>query len=202
MDDRDQLFTDVLDAVIDGPLTGRGALGAFMRLSQVLVGPASLAEWTGRAYLGTLLDGASKLGDQQTPEYYRTDIRSVLERFHQLEQVYIGQPAQLARQVQTQLLLSQEPGIANVTKSIAALWYCAGLIELTDMGYMTRAAPKETYAMALAWQAVGGNPMGIPGPYYGNWSYPSPTLIEPPQPEAAAEQDSPSQQATAMAVAS
>lgn len=195
MTDRNSLFTAVLDAPIDGGLHGRDALDPFMRLSQVLVGPAELADWVGRAYLGTLLAGATeKGGPTQSPEYHRTDIRAVLVRFEQLERQYGERSALLAQQVTKQLVLSPEPGIANVTKSIAALWYCAGLIEFTSgKGFMTRAAPKETYATALAWQAVGGNPMGMPGPYYGNWAYPSPTLIQPPEPEASADEGSPAQ---------
>jgi hypothetical protein len=45
---------------------------------------------------------------------------------------------------------------------------------------MSVTAPIETYSSALVWQAIGGNPMGIPGPYYGNWAYPSPTPIVRP----------------------
>jgi hypothetical protein len=169
----------------------------------VLVGPAQLADWTGRAYLDTLLKGASDQGVQQSLKYTPADIRAVVERFQKLEKEYGGQPRLLAKHVQQELVLSKEAGIANVTKSIAALWYCAGLIEFTSTkGFMLKAAPKETYATALAWQAVGGNPMGIPGPYYGNWSYPSPTLIQKPEPEESAEEASPSQKAAAQAAVS
>jgi hypothetical protein len=197
MENLDQRFTEVLDVVVDGELRGRDVIGAFMRLSSILVGPAPLKDWVGRAYLGTLLEGATAPGAApQNPEYRRADIRAVLERFEQIERAYGAQPRLLEQHVQSELVLSPEAGVANVTKSIAALWYCAGLIEFqSPMNFMTRAAPKETYATALAWQAVGGNPMGVPGPYYGNWSYPSPTLIQKPEPEESVLQAAPAQKA-------
>lgn len=204
MDDREQLFIGVLEAEVEGGLKGRDLFHAFMRLSHVLVGPAQLADWTGRAYLHTLLQGASEPGaPAQSPPYQRASICAVLQRFQELEREYGHSPPLLARHVRSELVLSPREDIANVAKSIAALWYCAGLIEFqSGNGYLTRAAPKETYATALMWQAVGGNPMGVPGPYYGNWSYPSPTLIQPPEPEESAEADSPPQQAAAMAASS
>lgn len=178
-----ELFGEVLDQPIAPGLSGREALPPFMRLSVVLVGRGEMQAWLGRAYLKTLADWAAAPveGTQRSPAYTADDIAQVLTRFVALEHASGGDAQALALQVQQQLLLAPEPGIADVTRSIAALWYCAGLIEFkSPLGFMVAAAPVQTYSSALAWQAVGGNPMGIPGPYYGNWAYPAPVLIVPP----------------------
>lgn len=177
------LFSEVLDQPIAPGLSGRDAMPPFMRLSAVLVGRGEMQAWLGRAYLKTLADwgAAAAAGAPRSPAYTAVDIAQVLTRFVAIEQASDGDAQALALQVQQQLLLATEPGIADVTRSIAALWYCAGLLEFkSGLGYMVAAAPIETYSSALAWQAVGGNPMGIPGPYYGNWAYPAPVLIVPP----------------------
>lgn len=161
-------------------------LAAYMHLSRVLVGAdelaLSLAEWLGVAYFATLIRGAEKAARDPsfTPQYTLADIRDTLARF---DEIVASQPGDLEAAVQQQMVAPEGP-ISTVTKSILALWYCAGLIDLTPppqgMGFLTMTAPKATYAEALVWKTMGANPMGVPGPYYGNWAYPATVPLRKP----------------------
>jgi len=68
-----------------------------------------------------------------------------------------------------------------VARGVIALWHSAALLG-DFMGYYIKTAPIETYASARAWRAIGGNPMGIPGPYYGSWAYPPAVPVVDPNP--------------------
>jgi len=162
------------------------ALDTFLKLSRVLVGAddldITLDPRISALYHETLRKGAGQ-GAKPYSFYTMTDINETLATFARIE---LERPSDLTEAVRTQIV---EPGgpMSVVAKSILALWYCAGLIDLTPpanhqaSGYMTMAAPKETFGEALVWKTMGANPMGIPGPYYGNWSYPATTLVAPPR---------------------
>jgi hypothetical protein len=183
---------------------GLDPLEAFLDLSSTLLGPGRLSRDAAtrdlaRLYLGTLLEGVYTPGRDSPSDdykkynaYTRRDIADTLRAGEALAQRYKDDPAELERAVRAQIVMATSPDgspqpISIVAKSIVALWYCAGLLDLTPpkdetsvSGFMRIAAPAEAYASALVWKAVGGNPMGVPGPYYGNWAYPAPTLIAPP----------------------
>ena len=61
-----------------------------------------------------------------------------------------------------------------VARSILALWHTSAILGLgPGLGYPIKTAPIECYPASRVWAAIGGNPMGVPGPYYGNWAYPA-----------------------------
>jgi hypothetical protein len=173
-------FMEVLDLPITAAFSGRDAIGPFLGLSAVLLERTGLEPWIGRAYLKTLIGFATPPGAAKpnAPAYTALDIERVLRRYAELQSAFARDPVSLVQHVQNELLRAADAGTANVTRSVAALWYCAGIVEFdSGMGFMSVAAPIETYSSALVWQTVGANPMGIPGPYYGNWAYPAPVQI-------------------------
>lgn len=191
-------FNEVLECLVDGSHTAGSLFDAYKRLSCVLVGRSLLDDWLARAYLGTLIEAAADgSSPADSPVYRQADIVAAVEQFCALELATAGDEKALERAVSQQMVLALGPdgqpapqlaAVAVVTKAVAALWYCAALIDQQlpsagGLGFITRTAAPETYASALVWPAIGGNPMGIPGPYYGNWAYPSPTLIAPPDGE-------------------
>jgi hypothetical protein len=100
-------------------------------------------------------------------QYTLAQVSRTLERFAELVDQGADDPARA---------LLEDPDTATVTRSIPCLWYASALLDLSDsgMGFATKVAPIQTYNSALAWTAIGATPMGVPGPYYGNWAFPSP----------------------------
>jgi len=114
------------------------------------------------------------------PQYSLVQVRATLDEYAAIVE---SDPPDLAAAVEARIL--GNPQLAPVARSITCLWYTATLLDLTPggMGYPTKAALIPSYGEALVWKAIGGNPMGITGPYYGNWAYPSPQPILPPEPK-------------------
>ena len=82
-------------------------------------------------------------------------------------------------------LLRDDDGPGTAARSCLVLWYASGLLGLGDdaggMGYMTKAAPIQTYSSGLVWESlISASAMGIAGPYYERWAYPPPRPILPP----------------------
>ena len=186
-DDDIEFFRENPDGALSSEAVrkARGSADTFLRLSRVLIGAdaldLALPPWLGATYHATLREGAGK-GQNEYSLYTLADIDATLEAFALIE---AENPEDLEEAVRKRIVAS---GGAQsvVAKSIIALWYCAALIDLTPpqkkgQGYLTMAAPKETFGEALVWKTMGANPMGIPGPYYGNWSYPATTLITKPR---------------------
>lgn len=151
---------------------------SFMALSAVLVDRDDLERWAGHAYLFTLVRGSTDGQSKAAPAYSAADIVQTLETF---AGIAASEPPDLAAAV-VEGMLAPGGQVAVVTRSITCLWYCAALLDLSEgsQGFIVLAAPKETYPLAQVWQSFGGNPMGIPGPYYGNWSYPGTVpIVEP-----------------------
>jgi hypothetical protein len=160
-------------------------LGTFMRLSRVLLGADELAlelpEELGRTYHATLVAavGWMKENPDAKPQYSYADIEATLDAF---ERIAASNPPDLEEVVREGIVAA--PGQTSVVaKTIISLWYCAAIIDLTPgaPGFISWTAPKQTYGQALIWKTFGGNPMGIPGPYYGNWAYPSTVPVAPPE---------------------
>jgi len=162
-------------------------IDTFMHLSRVLLGADALAltlpTWLGTVYYKTLCAGADKAACDPSfqPRYTRADIEETLKAFEQI----VAEGLENLEEAVRERIVASGGAQSVVAKSIIALWYCAALIDLTPpekggMGFLTMTAPKEAFGEALAWKTMGANPMGIPGPYYGNWSYPATTLIVAP----------------------
>lgn len=162
-------------------------IDAFMDASRVLLGADALAlelpQWLGQAYLTTLVRGAELAAKDRRfmPRYSCADICDALG---ELTRIARDTPPQALERAIRDTMLILGDGRSVVLKSIVALWYCAALIDLTPpeqggLGYPTLTADKATYAEALVWKTLGANPMGVPGAYFGNWSYPAVVALRP-----------------------
>ncbi|APV50169.1 hypothetical protein BWI17_11025 [Betaproteobacteria bacterium GR16-43] len=87
--------------------------------------------------------------------------------------------ATLANVPATPEALSKLLVASPVARGVIALWHSAALLG-DFMGYYIKTAPVETYASARVWNAIGGNPMGVTGPYYGSWAYPPAVPVADP----------------------
>lgn len=179
-------FESNVDLVVEGDQTVGDLIESFLGLSEVMVGRGPLRRWLGLVYFATLLDGTrlkQPNGQPYSWAYTPSDIVTTLKRF---DAIVASDPPDLERAVRRQIVEASDTG--NVAKCMVALWYCAALIDLTPptapmqpSGFIVLPCPPETYGEALIWQTVGATAMGIPGAYYGHWSYPSTVVIGPPQ---------------------
>lgn len=105
-----------------------------------------------------------------TPPYSLQDVQTLLS---------MTLPAdEPARGAALTALLSALDGPAKAARSTLALWYCAALLDLgSPMAFFIKTAPIQCWPAGRIWPAIGGNPMGVPGPYYGNWAYPPPSPV-------------------------
>lgn len=169
-----QLFMDALDRDIHDGIPVREIFGLYMRLSEVLVDEPSLPDWLGRGYMLTLLAGTEK---PEIPPYTLEDIYLTLMTFAEI----LDSGHDIEAQVIDRIV--RDPRRGPVAKSLTYLWYTASLPDLGS-GFQLLMAERATYASGLVWDYISGNPMGIPGPYYGNWGYPPPQLILDPGADA------------------
>jgi hypothetical protein len=116
------------------------------------------------------------------PPYAPLDVKQMLERF-----VRLPAGGDAGAQVRATLLTdpgsgrSSSGGIAVAVREATALWYAAGLIDLTSaFGWIIKRAPIQTYDSALVFASIGAPATGMPGPYYGNWAYPPPEVVIAP----------------------
>lgn len=105
-----------------------------------------------------------------TPPYSLADVQAMLS-------VTIPED-EAGRAAALKALLTAGDGPSKAAQSLMALWYCAAILDLSGaMGYFIKTAPIQTWPAGRVWPAIGGNPMGVPGPYYGNWAYPPPSPV-------------------------
>lgn len=61
-------------------------------------------------------------------------------------------------------VVSADVTLVTLVRNILIVWY---------NGYLGTDMPgAQAYAAARVWPAIGANPPGLPGPYYGHWAYP------------------------------
>jgi hypothetical protein len=116
------------------------------------------------------------------PPYAPIDVKQMLERFTRLA------PDAAAAQIRATLLTDPATGaaaaggIAIAVRQATALWHASALIDLTSSyGWIIKRAPIQTYDSAMVFASIGAPATGIPGPYYGNWSYPPPEVVIAPE---------------------
>jgi hypothetical protein len=127
------------------------------------------------------------------PPYAPLDVKQMLERFTRLAAAGAGGNAAAgagggtADQIRATLLTdpasgaSVTGGIAVAVRQATALWHAAALIDLTSSyGWIIKRAPIQTYDSAMVFASIGAPATGIPGPYYGNWTYPPPEVVVAP----------------------
>ncbi|NEO77615.1 hypothetical protein [Moorena sp. SIO4G3] len=141
-------------------------LQRFIRISEVLLDEKDLPDKTAQSYLKIVLE--------VTPNYYgpgdryerRLNSSSDPDPFDALWEVFCQLDAEGTADLEAQLTATTaaDTVLNNLVKNIIIIWY---------NGYLgDRMPPSETYPDALVWKAIGANPPGIPGPYYGHWAYP------------------------------
>lgn len=144
-------------------------LALFIRISQALVDESELPERTARAHFELLQNITPKLygpGDiyencLPQPSNPRT-FDALFSTFLQFEEQRGTDHEQWLDDFVG--ILSADTTLSSLYKNIIILWY-NGFID-------DHISPAYTYNDSLVWEAIQGNPPGIPGPYYGNWAYP------------------------------
>ncbi len=175
--------------LVAGALPEGTATDAADRLRAFLGAEPQLTDPSGVALDATLAQLAAPPGYQ--PPYAIADIAWTL---HEFAAIVERHPPDLQHEVRQHILIAPaNPRGAVVARCMLSLWYVAALIDLTPpppfpgriptvpYGFVTKVAPIQTYAAAIAWQAIGGNPPGVAGPYFGNWSYPPPQPVRSPE---------------------
>jgi len=66
--------------------------------------------------------------------------------------------------------------LGPMAKNLIVTWYNGGL----GLAVLSAA----NYGAALVWPAISAQPPGLPGPYFGSWAYPPPSLAGPVTPSA------------------
>ncbi|MET0406588.1 MAG: hypothetical protein ABW123_29490 [Cystobacter sp.] len=145
-------------------------LGRFIALSEVMLARRHLPEDAARAYFKLLLQ-VPPLWYEEPTEEFKTDtlaMGAVLDTFERLKPLLPRDaPDQfLARVFYSDIVMS------TVVQSLLIVWYNGWVKD--------KIVPASAYPFALVWEAISAHPMGMPGPYFGSWSYPPPEPILPP----------------------
>ncbi|MDC6169780.1 hypothetical protein [Paucibacter sp. XJ19-41] len=152
-------------------------LPTFITVSQTLLDQRPLPTEAARAYLQIVLRATPVRygpGDYYTGPLAGPDVdphpMEVLGALHQ--RLADECPQALEQTLMT--LTNADVTLTALVRNILTVWY---------NGYLGDAiAPASVYAEALVWSAIGANPPGMPGPYYGHWGYPNPVPIGDPDP--------------------
>lgn len=150
-------------------------LPVFIAVSETLLDQRPLPLEAARAYLQILLratperygPGDEYSGPLASPSLDQHPL-DVLGALH--ERLARENPRDLESDLMA--LTGADVTLASLVRNILIVWY---------NGYLGNdIAPASVYPEALVWQAIGANPPGLPGPYYGHWSYPGTVPVRPP----------------------
>lgn len=145
-------------------------LRRFMELSEVMLARGNLPEEAARAYFKLLLE-VPPLWYEEPSEELKTGtlaIGATLDTFERLKPL-------LPRDAPDQFLAKvfySDIVMSAVVQNLLIVWYNGWLHD--------KIAPASAYPFALVWEAISARAVGMPGPYFGSWSYPPPELIRPP----------------------
>lgn len=150
-------------------------LAIFTAVSETLLDQRPLPMDAARVYLQIVLRATP---DHYAPgDYYVGPLANPSLDPHPLDvlgAVYERLAAEAPHELEARLmaLTGADVTLQALVRNILIVWFngCLG----TDI------APADVYAEALVWQAIGANPPGLPGPYYGHWGYPGPSPIRDP----------------------
>jgi hypothetical protein len=132
-------------------------VATFIRLSEVLLDANELSVAAAVEYYAIVARAApTRYGSTGLPA-----MTALLDTFRRIEAD--GGDDLEARTV---AVLYADGTLATMARNLLITWYNGGL------GLDT--APASVYADALVWPAIGAEPPGLPGRYYGGWAYPPP----------------------------
>jgi hypothetical protein len=69
-------------------------------------------------------------------------------------------------------MLYADGTLGPMAKNVIITWYNGGL----GLAVLSPA----NYGAALVWPAISAQPPGLPGPYFGSWAYPPPSMVTAP----------------------
>jgi hypothetical protein len=137
----------------------------FLRLSEVLLdAPGQLSRSAAREVYAIVVAAA--------PARYGIDgaqapMTALLATF---DEVVAGGPDNLEARLVS--VLYADGTLGPMAKNLIVTWYNGGL----GLAVLSPA----NYGAALVWPAISAQPPGLPGPYFGSWAYPPPSLVSAP----------------------
>lgn len=156
-------------------------LDDFMALSEVMLDwPEPLSERAGRAFFELLYQATpvdyvkpdAGHDDQGTPPPVERTFDALFEVFHRVRAYTEETGTEDTLESQLAAVLYGDIVLGGVLKNLLTVWYNGAL--------GTRTVAAEHYQDALVWRAIGGHPLGVPGPYYGSWAWPPPVVVTRP----------------------
>lgn len=158
------------------PSQPRSGLEEFVRISELVLDQHPLPLAAAQIYMDIVLRATP---DRYAPgDFFEGPGHVPADDPHPLDALWA---------VYSQLALDGDAGLAErfmavtaadvtlvaLVRNILIVWY---------NGYLGADVPGvQGYAAALVWPAIGANPPGLPGPYYGHWAYPPERPIATPE---------------------
>jgi hypothetical protein len=135
-------------------------LATFVRLSEVLLDARGLSQDAAREYYAIVRRAAPT-------SYGSTGVAPMTALLDTFCRVEADGPDDL--EARTVAVLYADGVLATMAKNLLITWYNGGL--------GLDVAPATVYADALVWPAIGAEPPGLPGRYYGSWAFPPPLAV-------------------------